>query len=128
MTLLPCLHPGTSVRLDPLTQLTLLCPAAPLRPSDALLRTLRPQIGFLGPAFFLTQLGNVHTVTGAVLCMMAAQVGGPGRLAAAARRQRGCYSRFLDALIAGSTVRRAVLRQPFMHPWSCSWSCILLAH
>ncbi len=31
------------------------------------------QIGFMGPAFFLTQLGNVHTATGAVLCMMASQ-------------------------------------------------------
>jgi ACS family sodium-dependent inorganic phosphate cotransporter len=31
------------------------------------------QIGFLGPAFFLTQLGGVHSVTGAVLCMMGAQ-------------------------------------------------------
>jgi len=31
------------------------------------------QIGFLGPAFFLTQLGNVSTVPEAVLCMMASQ-------------------------------------------------------
>jgi nitrate/nitrite transporter NarK len=31
------------------------------------------QIGFLGPAFFLTQLGSVHSVTGAVACMMASQ-------------------------------------------------------
>lgn len=31
------------------------------------------QIGFLGPAFFLTQLKNVHGVTGAVACMMASQ-------------------------------------------------------
>jgi hypothetical protein len=35
-------------------------------------------IGFLGPAFFLSQLSNVNGVTGAVLCMMGAQVGGPG--------------------------------------------------
>lgn len=32
-----------------------------------------PQIGFLGPAFFLTQLSKVTTVKGAVLCMMACQ-------------------------------------------------------
>lgn len=31
------------------------------------------QIGFMGPAFFLTQLGNVSTATGAVGCMMASQ-------------------------------------------------------
>lgn len=31
------------------------------------------QIGFLGPAFFLTQLGKVSTVGGAVGCMMACQ-------------------------------------------------------
>lgn len=31
------------------------------------------QIGFLGPAFFLTQLGSVHTAKGAVACMMASQ-------------------------------------------------------
>ena len=31
------------------------------------------QIGFLGPAFFLTQLGHIHTVPGAVACMMASQ-------------------------------------------------------
>ena len=31
------------------------------------------QIGFLGPAFFLTQLGGITTVKGAVACMMAAQ-------------------------------------------------------
>ncbi len=31
------------------------------------------QIGFLGPAFFLTQLKNVHGVYGAVACMMASQ-------------------------------------------------------
>lgn len=35
--------------------------------------TPSPQIGFLGPAFFLTQLGNITTVKGAVACMMAAQ-------------------------------------------------------
>ena len=34
---------------------------------------LTPQIGFMGPAFFLTQLGSVHTATGAVGCMMASQ-------------------------------------------------------
>lgn len=32
-----------------------------------------PQIGFLGPAFFLTRLGSITTVKGAVLCMMASQ-------------------------------------------------------
>ena len=31
------------------------------------------QIGFLGPAFFLTQLGGIKTVSGAVACMMASQ-------------------------------------------------------
>ena len=31
------------------------------------------QIGFLGPAFFLTQLGNITSVSGAVACMMASQ-------------------------------------------------------
>ena len=31
------------------------------------------QIGFLGPAFFLSQLGRVTTPRGAVLCMMASQ-------------------------------------------------------
>lgn len=31
------------------------------------------QIGFLGPAFFLTQLGRINTVPEAVACMMAAQ-------------------------------------------------------
>lgn len=31
------------------------------------------QIGFLGPAFFLTQLGNITSVYGAVGCMMASQ-------------------------------------------------------
>lgn len=31
------------------------------------------QIGFLGPAFFLTQLGKVTSVGGAVGCMMACQ-------------------------------------------------------
>ena len=31
------------------------------------------QVGFLGPAVFLTQLGRVHNTTGAVACMMAAQ-------------------------------------------------------
>jgi ACS family sodium-dependent inorganic phosphate cotransporter len=36
-------------------------------------RKLMQTLGFLGPAFFLTQLGNVTTVTEAVLCMMAAQ-------------------------------------------------------
>ena len=33
----------------------------------------RVQIGFLGPAFFLTRLGGITTVKGAVACMMAAQ-------------------------------------------------------
>jgi hypothetical protein len=32
-----------------------------------------PQIGFLGPAFFLTQLGKVHSPFAAVACMMASQ-------------------------------------------------------
>ena len=32
-----------------------------------------PQIGFLGPAFFLTQLGHVTTPLAAVACMMASQ-------------------------------------------------------
>lgn len=36
-------------------------------------RKIMQTIGFLGPALFLTQLGKVNTVTGAVLCMMAAQ-------------------------------------------------------
>lgn len=36
-------------------------------------RKLMQSLGFLGPAFFLTQLGNVSTVPEAVLCMMAAQ-------------------------------------------------------
>jgi hypothetical protein len=31
------------------------------------------QIGFLGPAFFLTQLGKVHSPFAAVACMMASQ-------------------------------------------------------
>ncbi len=31
------------------------------------------QIGFLGPAFFLTQLGRVHSPFAAVACMMASQ-------------------------------------------------------
>ncbi len=37
-----------------------------------------PQIGFLGPAFFLTRLGGITSVAGAVGCMMAAQVRGAG--------------------------------------------------
>eukprot|EP00889_Picochlorum_renovo_P000671 jgi/Picre1/27701/NNA_000665.t1 len=41
--------------------------------SVTVVRKLMQSIGFLGPAFFLTQLGNVSTVTEAVLCMMAAQ-------------------------------------------------------
>lgn len=36
-------------------------------------RKVMQTIGFLGPAFFLTQLGRVHTVRGAVACMMASQ-------------------------------------------------------
>ena len=31
------------------------------------------QIGFMGPALFLSQLGHVKTATGAVACMMASQ-------------------------------------------------------
>ena len=31
------------------------------------------QVGFLGPAFFLSQLGKVHGPTAAVVCMMASQ-------------------------------------------------------
>ena len=31
------------------------------------------QIGFLGPALFLSQLSHVKTATGAVACMMASQ-------------------------------------------------------
>lgn len=41
--------------------------------SVTLVRKLMQTIGFLGPAFFLTQLGNVSTVPEAVLCMMASQ-------------------------------------------------------
>ncbi len=36
-------------------------------------RKLMQTLGFLGPAFFLTQLGGVTTITGAVACMMGAQ-------------------------------------------------------
>jgi len=36
-------------------------------------RKIMQSIGFLGPAFFLTQLKNVHGVYGAVACMMASQ-------------------------------------------------------
>lgn len=36
-------------------------------------RKIMQSIGFLGPAFFLTQLSKVTTVKGAVLCMMACQ-------------------------------------------------------
>ncbi|KAL3137321.1 putative anion transporter 4, chloroplastic [Trebouxia sp. C0010 RCD-2024] len=36
-------------------------------------RKIMQSIGFLGPAFFLTQLSKVTTVRGAVLCMMACQ-------------------------------------------------------
>ena len=35
--------------------------------------TCLPQIGFLGPAFFLTQLSNVSSPVAAVACMMASQ-------------------------------------------------------
>lgn len=41
--------------------------------SITLVRKVMQTIGFLGPAIFLTQLGKVHTATGAVLCMMASQ-------------------------------------------------------
>eukprot|EP00884_Botryococcus_braunii_P011165 jgi/Botrbrau1/20049/Bobra.200_1s0054.1 len=41
--------------------------------SVTFVRKIMQTIGFLGPAFFLTQLGNVHTATGAVLCMMCSQ-------------------------------------------------------
>lgn len=36
-------------------------------------RKIMQSIGFLGPAFFLTQLGKINTVPEAVACMMAAQ-------------------------------------------------------
>ena len=36
-------------------------------------RKIMQSIGFLGPAFFLTQLGSINTVPEAVACMMAAQ-------------------------------------------------------
>ncbi|EFN57500.1 hypothetical protein CHLNCDRAFT_143059 [Chlorella variabilis] len=36
-------------------------------------RKIMQTIGFLGPAFFLTQLGNITSVSGAVACMMASQ-------------------------------------------------------
>ena len=36
-------------------------------------RKVAQTIGFLGPAFFLTQLGKVHSPVAAVGCMMAAQ-------------------------------------------------------
>ena len=39
----------------------------------ALTASLPPQIGFLGPAFFLSQLGRVTSARGAVFCMMASQ-------------------------------------------------------
>lgn len=42
-------------------------------PHPTLLLVCLLQIGFLGPAFFLTQLGSITSVTGAVACMMAAQ-------------------------------------------------------
>eukprot|EP01025_Chloroclados_australasicus_P000249 TRINITY_DN10119_c0_g1_i2.p1 TRINITY_DN10119_c0_g1~~TRINITY_DN10119_c0_g1_i2.p1 ORF type:complete len:608 (-),score=45.69 TRINITY_DN10119_c0_g1_i2:74-1729(-) len=41
--------------------------------SVTLVRKLMQSIGFLGPAFFLTQLGRVSTPMQAVLCMMASQ-------------------------------------------------------
>eukprot|EP01023_Acetabularia_acetabulum_P008613 TRINITY_DN13754_c0_g1_i2.p1 TRINITY_DN13754_c0_g1~~TRINITY_DN13754_c0_g1_i2.p1 ORF type:complete len:281 (-),score=30.73 TRINITY_DN13754_c0_g1_i2:23-865(-) len=41
--------------------------------SVTVVRKLMQSIGFLGPAFFLTQLGNVSTPFQAVLCMMASQ-------------------------------------------------------
>ena len=36
-------------------------------------RKVMQTLGFLGPAFFLSQLGGVTTAPGAVLCMMGAQ-------------------------------------------------------
>ena len=36
-------------------------------------QSLLTQIGFMGPALFLSQLGHVKTATGAVACMMASQ-------------------------------------------------------
>lgn len=36
-------------------------------------RKVAQTVGFLGPAFFLTQLGNAHTTFAAVVCMAAAQ-------------------------------------------------------
>jgi hypothetical protein len=36
-------------------------------------RKVMQTLGFLGPAFFLTQLSNVTSISGAVLCMMGAQ-------------------------------------------------------
>jgi MFS transporter, ACS family, solute carrier family 17 (sodium-dependent inorganic phosphate cotransporter), other len=41
--------------------------------SITLVRKIMQTIGFLGPAFFLTRLGGIKTVSEAVLCMMAAQ-------------------------------------------------------
>lgn len=41
--------------------------------SVTLVRKVMQSIGFLGPAFFLTQLGKVDSVAPAVLCMCGAQ-------------------------------------------------------
>ena len=46
-------------------------PASPKLQS--IIRIWVVQIGFLGPAFFLTQLSKVTSVGGAVACMMACQ-------------------------------------------------------
>jgi ACS family sodium-dependent inorganic phosphate cotransporter len=41
--------------------------------SVTFVRKFMQTLGFLGPAFCLTQLSNVTTISGAVLCMMGAQ-------------------------------------------------------
>ncbi|XP_002979008.2 sodium-dependent phosphate transport protein 1, chloroplastic [Selaginella moellendorffii] len=41
--------------------------------SVTLVRKVMQSIGFLGPAFFLTQLSHIRSPSGAVLCMMASQ-------------------------------------------------------
>ena len=60
------------------------------------------QIGFLGPAVFLTQLGRVHTATGAVLCMMASQ-------GLDAFSQSGLYS---NHQVAFPSLLRWLMQQP----------------
>ena len=40
---------------------------------SATTQSLLVQIGFMGPALFLSQLSHVKTATGAVACMMASQ-------------------------------------------------------